>query len=313
MNMPAGKPAATAQKPEWMQREERGSMFLLRVMSRLSLLLGRRFSRLIVYGIALYFLFAVPAARRASRDYLDRVLGRPCNWFDGYRHILSFASTIHDRFYLLNDRSEAFSVRWFGAEAMHARHDCGTGLFLFGAHLGSFEMLRTLARGNPHRNVCMAMYADNARQINSTLAAINPRAMQDIIPLGQLDSMLNAHNKLQEGAMVGILADRATGTDAYQTVSFLGAPAHFPSGPFRMAAMLRQPVFFMAGLYLGGNRYDVHFEQIADFSEIDRGERDAAIRAAVEKYVATLERHCRAQPYNWFNFYDFWKSARDAS
>ena len=113
--------------------------------------------------------------------------------------------------------------------------------------------------------------------------------------------------------MVGILADRATGTDAYQTVSFLGAPAHFPSGPFRMAAMLRQPVFFMAGLYLGGNRYDVHFEQIADFSSIDRGERDAAIRVAVEKYVATLERHCRAQPYNWFNFYDFWKSARDAS
>ena len=38
-----------------------------------------------------------------------------------------------------------------------------------------------------------------------------------------------------------------------------------------------------------------------------RGERDAAIRVAVEKYVATLERHCRAQPYNWFNFFDFWQ------
>lgn len=298
-------------KPEWMQREERGSLFWLRVMSVLSLLLGRTATRPIVYGIALYFLFAVPAARRASRDYLDRALGRPCNWLDGYRHILTFASTIHDRFYLLNDREDDFKIRWFGADTLHARHDHGDGLFLFGAHLGSFELMRTLARAMPQREVCMAMYADNARQINSTLAAINPRAMQDIIPLGQLDSMLLVHNKLQTGAMVGILADRATGTDHYQSVSFLGAQAHFPTGPFRMAAMLRHPVFFMAGLYSGGNRYDVHFELIADFSEIQRDQRDTAIRNAIGNYAAVLERHCQKYPYNWFNFYDFWDSARD--
>jgi hypothetical protein len=26
------------------------------------------------------------------------------------------------------------------------------------------------------------------------------------------------------------------------------------------------------------------------------------------QYVAQLERYCRAAPYNWFNFYDFWHS-----
>jgi predicted LPLAT superfamily acyltransferase len=30
------------------------------------------------------------------------------------------------------------------------------------------------------------------------------------------------------------------------------------------------------------------------------------IRAAVEAYVARLEALCRAYPYNWFNFHDFW-------
>ena len=32
-----------------------------------------------------------------------------------------------------------------------------------------------------------------------------------------------------------------------------------------------------------------------------------AIEAALRRYVALLERHCRAAPYNWFNFFDVWR------
>jgi predicted LPLAT superfamily acyltransferase len=39
------------------------------------------------------------------------------------------------------------------------------------------------------------------------------------------------------------------------------------------------------------------------------GERDQGVRAALERYVATLEALCRAAPYNWFNFFDFWADA----
>ncbi|MEP6998784.1 MAG: acyl-CoA synthetase, partial [Betaproteobacteria bacterium] len=87
-----------------------------------------------------------------------------------------------------------------------------------------------------------------------------------------------------------------------------GEPAALPSGPFRMAAMLRQPVIFMAGLYLGENRYRIHFEALHDFSAIPAEERDAALHAAVQRFAAGLEQHCRAAPYNWFNFYDFWQA-----
>jgi predicted LPLAT superfamily acyltransferase len=130
--------------------------------------------------------------------------------------------------------------------------------------------------------------------------------MLDIIALGQLDSMLSIHHKLKDGFMVGVLADRASGPDKYLTLPFLGSPAHFPTGPFRMAAMLRQPVYFMAGLYQGGNRYDIHFELLTDFSDSKPASREDEIREVTVKYVEALERHCRAAPYNWFNFYDFW-------
>ena len=293
-------------KPQWMQRKERGSFFLLQLMSRISLFFGRSLSRIVVYGIALYFLLAVPAARKASRSYLARALERPATWVDLYRHILAFASTIHDRFYLLNDQAELFNIQVFGADPILDYQAKGKGVLLFGAHMGSFEVL--LNHGRSHRfNSCIAMYPENARQLNRALAAINPKAITGIIALGQMDSMLTIHHKLETGALVGVLADRAAGPDQYLTLPFLGAPARFPTGPFRMAAMLGHPVYFMTGLYCGGNRYEVHFEPLADFAEVPRHQRDAAVRETLQKYVATLEQHCKAAPYNWFNFFEFWE------
>ncbi len=293
-------------QPDWMRHQERGNLFWLRLMRWLSLTLGRRVSRIVVHGIALYFVLAASTARQASRRYLARSLGRGATWRDVYRHFFTFASTIHDRVYLLNDRHELFDIRTHGTEALHGLHAGNQGSLLFGAHLGSFEVLRSLARDQPRLKVAMAMYPANARQINDTLAAINPQAMQDIIALGKVDAILTIHSRLEEGAMVGILADRSSGPDQYLTLPFLGAPARFPTGPFRMAAMLRHPVYFMAGLYRGGNRYDVHFELLADFSTAERRGRDELVRETLERYVATLERHCLSAPYNWFNFYDFW-------
>ena len=292
--------------PAWMQHKERGNLFWLRLMRWLSLTLGRRLSRVVVFGIALYFVLVASAARRAAQSYLTRCLGRSATWHDLYRHFLAFASTIHDRVYLVNDRHELFDIQTVGTDALHTQHASKQGALLFGAHLGSFEVLRSLARDQPGLKVAMAMYPENARQINDTLAAINPRAMQDIIALGKLDALLAIHNKLEDGAMVGILADRTSGPDQYVTLPFLGAPARFPTGPFRMAAMLRHPVYFMAGLYRGGNRYDVHFELLADFSSSDKRGRDALVHDTLARYVSALERYCQAAPYNWFNFYDFW-------
>jgi predicted LPLAT superfamily acyltransferase len=301
---------AAAATPEWMRRKERGNMFWLRVMRWLSLFFGRRLSRSVVYLIALYFLLAVPAARKTSRTYLGRSLGRHVTWIDVYRHFLAFASTIHDRVYLINDRHDLFDIRAVGTQALHDAHAAKAGLLLFGAHLGSFEVLRSLARDKPGLKVCMAMYPENARQINSALAAINPNAQQDIIALGKIDAILAVHDKLEEGAMVGILADRAAGPDQYVSMPFLGSSARFPTGPFRMAAMLRRPVYFMTGLYRGGNRYDVHFELLTDFSQTSALGRDAVVREILAKYVATLERCCQEATFNWFNFYDFWEPDR---
>ena len=305
-------PDPTASHTAWAHTPERSNMLMLRVMTWVSLRMGRRAARGVLHLIAAYFLLFAPASRRASSRYLGRALGRPARWRDLYRHFFTFAATIHDRVYLVNRRFDLFDFEVHGEDTLHRLLADGKGLFLIGAHLGSFEVIRAIGRKHPDLRVAMLMHEDNAQKINAMLAAINPEAVQDIIGLGHIDSMLQVRERLDAGGVVGMLADRTPGNDTLYPVQILGADAHLPGGPFRMAALLRRPVVFMTGLYLGGNRYAIHFETLADFSAVERGQRDAALQAAIACYAALLDQYCRKAPYNWFNFFDFWQSAPTA-
>jgi len=299
----------TANQATWAHTPERSNMLMLRLMTWISLRLGRHVARGVLHLIAAYFLLFAPASRRASSNYLRRALGRPARWRDLYRHFFTFAATIHDRIYLLNRRFDLFDFEVHGEDTLRRLLADGNGLFLIGAHLGSFEVIRALGRKNPDLRIAMVMHEDNAQKINAMLTAINPEAAHDIIGLGHVDSMLKVREHLDHGGVVGMLADRTPGNDALYPVQILGANANLPGGPFRMAALLQRPVVFMTGLYLGGNRYAIHFDTLADFSSVERAQRDAALQMAITRYAALLDRYCRKAPYNWFNFFDFWQPA----
>ena len=178
-------------RADWLREQEKSNLAILKLMVWISLTFGRRAGRVVLHGIAAYYVLFAPRARRYSRAYLRRALGRWAGWTDGFRHVLSFASTIHDRIYLLNDHFDLFDIEIIGAEALHAALAQQPGALLIGAHLGSFEVLRAVGRGQAGLKVAMLMYEENARKINATLAAINPAANDDIIPLGRLDSRAN--------------------------------------------------------------------------------------------------------------------------
>jgi predicted LPLAT superfamily acyltransferase len=300
-----GRPA------EWIRYRERGSQWLLRLMAYLSLRLGRRLTRGVLYGIAAYFFLFSPRALRHSRRYLKLALGRPPTVLDCFRHVLYFATCIHDRVYLVNEQYERFQCTVEGEALMQAQLDAGHGAFLMGAHLGSFEVMASVGRRRQGLQVSMAMYEHNAQKINALLAAIGQRTRPDIIPLGQIDAMLRIADRLDGGAFVGMLGDRTLGEEPVHRVTLLGRETGLPTGPMRAAAILRRPVIFMAGLYRGGNRYHVVFEPIADFSTTPAREREAEVHRAIERYAGLLDRYCRSDPFNWFNFFDFWRTQPD--
>ena len=307
MSTPA-KPAAAA----WTRQRERSNLWVLRLMRTIALTTGRRVARGLLHPITLYFLLTGGEVRRQSARYLERALGRPARLRDVYRHIHCFAGTVLDRVYFLQERFDEFDWRVTGAEHLDTPLARGQGVLLVGAHLGSFEALRALGQERGLR-VAVVMYEDNARLINETLAAIAPKASLHVIGLGRLNAMLSLRQWLDDGGIAGMLADRTLASQSERArtswLPFLGAPARFSDGPFRLAALLRRPVVFMAGLYHGGRNYELRFIELDDFSQRPAGsgaELDARIRELMQRYVAILEMLCREAPYNWFNFYDFW-------
>jgi len=309
-----------SRQAEWSRAPERSNMLALRVICWIAIQCGRPLTRLILHPIALYFLLFSPTPRRHIKRYLFRVIGPQAGRGDGYRLLHAFASTVLDRLYLLRGRLDLFDIRVYGNEPVEAETNAGRGAFMLGAHVGSFEAVGAATNRSPtpeRLRPAMLMYPDNAQQINAVLDAISlPGLRPHIIALGRPHSMLDLRDWLDSGGLAGLLADRTlagpeeAGQQRGSTIelSFRGKLAPFNDGPFRLAALLRRKVFFMAGLYAGGARYDVLFEPLADFSErvSDPVERERRIRAALESYVARLEELCRAYPYNWFNFHDFW-------
>jgi predicted LPLAT superfamily acyltransferase len=284
-------------RANWATQQERGSVWTIRLIVRLALRLGRPAMRALLFPICLYFMLVPSHWQRASRAYLPRALGRAARFADGWRHCHSFASCLLDRVYLLNDQTEHFELTVHGGTLITDLRARGQGCLLFGAHFGSFEVVRAAGRSVGDLPISLVMYEDNARETGAALNAINPALQLEIIALGRPGAMLAVRDRLEDGHLVGVLADRGLTDDRRVQLPFLGAPAWFPEGPFRMAALLKQPVVFMVGVYRGGARYDILFEEMGDPQDV---------AATMRHYVARLEHHCRDAPYNWFNFYDFW-------
>ena len=90
----------------------------------------------------------------------------------------------------------------------------------------------------------------------------------------------------------------------------MGQPAPFPQGPFILASLLRCPVVLIFALCQQG-KLTLHCEPFADPLLLPRGERQQALDACAATFADWLTACLRQSPYDWFNFYDFWKPHAD--
>ena len=219
-----------------------------------------------------------------------------------------FRSTILDRVFLLSGELRRFSMRVIGVERLHEYLDAKRGVLLFGSHLGSFEVLRVLARERPQARLRVVLDQAHNPAMTQLLDALNPEIAGNVIDAGQDGPalMLQIHEAIAAGDMVALLVDRAQPGEPALQVPFFGRAAPLPLAPWQLAAVLGAPVMLAFGLYRGGNRYDLVFEPFSDGEAVPRAARRARIATLIAGYASRLEHHARSAPYNWFNFYDYW-------
>ena len=289
----------------WADLPERGTPRMLRLFHWIAVHIGRVVARVLLYPVTLYFLISANTARRVSYEYLQRILGRRVRWWNVFHHFHFFASTILDRVYLLRGEFQRFEVTVHDAEILHRQMRSGQGCILLGSHLGSFEVLRTLGVMKQFQLKVLMDIAHN-ENITRLFDALNPDVANTVIVPDRTDTLLRIKESLDAGFLIGTLGDRATKNGKTTQCQFLDAPATFPAGPIIIAAVMHCPVVLFFGLYRGGNRYDIYFEQFADEIVISRDRRADEVQQWTQRYAARLEHYTRLAPYNWFNYYPFW-------
>lgn len=293
----------------WKERPEGGGWFALWLIRSIGRYGGRSVARSLLYPITLYFLLRRPFERAASRRFLARALGRPATLRDIAKHIHTFASTILDRVFLLSGELDRFDIRTSGLDELHVPLDRGQGVLLVGSHLGSFDAMRVLGTRRPQTKIRVVLDKKHNPSMQALLDALNPELAANIIDAG-MDGpsvLLAIKDATDQGALVALLVDRTQPGAPTLDVPFMGGVAAFPTAPWMIAAMLGLPVCTAFGLYRGGNRYDLDFTMFSDGLVADRRNRAAVIDDCVRRYAAILEAIAKQSPYNWFNFFDFWR------
>ncbi len=292
---------------QWQTRPEAGSTSGLRFLLWIARHLGRRFLHMLLWPVSVYFVVVRGPERRASYDYLSRVLGRPARLREVIQHFHEFAKVAADRFYFLANRTDRIPVRFVIDPRLDEVLQRGRpGIFL-AAHFGSFEAARVL--GPELGGIRLRIVLDKSlnRRFMDILAEVEPELAQLIIDSEQ-DSValgLTIGDALRGGDWVGFLADRHRHGDRTSAQVFLGSPANFPIGPYIIANLFKAPII---GTFcrLTDKGYEVHCEVISMQTDLPRRTREAAISAMAADYAERLERHVRASPFAWFNFFDFW-------
>ncbi|MCH2187953.1 hypothetical protein MK280_19015 [Myxococcota bacterium] len=313
--MSAGDGARDADRTNWSVHGERGSWWILRFVVAAIRKFGSTPLRPLIPFVALYFVCFGGKARRASREYIQRMRGLsadlPGSLFgQTYRHLRTFAFVILDRLELWSGAIDRFDIRLHGEQCMRELIELKQGAMLVGAHLGSFDVLRLIARKYGIQ-VNVIMYTGNAELINRAFEELDPSARVRLIELDPkaFSTALEIRRCVNRGEFVAMLGDRVHPNGAERRkvrLEFLGQPAYFSQGPFLMAAILGIPLILSIALRRGFRAYDGYLTPLSGGGPIARSEREEVVRRWSAEYVSQLEGYCMKAPLQWFNFYDFW-------
>jgi predicted LPLAT superfamily acyltransferase len=294
----------------WKATQDRGSPWLIDLIIWIILNLGRTIGRLFLFPIVLYFVFS-SKTRRYSMRYLQRNFKHAGKKQPGFialfKHYYSFANMLLDRVFFLTGRTQQFLIQLHDEHLITDLTRQGKGIVLLGSHLGNFDALRALANAKKDIKIRALMY-DNAHQnINRAFERLNPQLKNDVIHIGTPDTMLQVQEDINNGYIIGMLADRIEQDNRSVSCQFLGDEVSLPSGPLIVAHLLKAPVILCFALHRGGKQYDIYFHQLTEQLNLPRQHREQALQELMQKYANILEQYALKYPYNWYNFYDFWQ------
>ncbi len=298
----------------WFHIPESGTLAGMRFLVTVYRFGGGWLFRACLFPVMLYYFATRREARRASRDYLQRVARRepgllkPGLW-TSFRHFWQFGLSLLDKLCVWMGDIGRDDVVLHNPELIDEMIADGRGGVLLLSHLGNFEICHALSETRPGLRLTVLHHTRHAARFNRLLNRYNGHSRVTLQQVSEVDmgTAISMSEKIGRGEFVAIAADRVpvANPEAVRTLEFLGAPAPFPTGPFVLAMALEVPIITIHCLWREG-RHHIYFEQLGRGEHVGRRQREAALTGLMNTYVERLEHYCRLAPLQWYNFYAFW-------
>lgn len=314
----ANRPSHVGAPDRWAAMVERGTYLGVRFSAAAISLLGRRGCQAMLAPVVLYFYLTGGTQREASRAFLARAfaakgLNRKPGWRDGYRHFYSFAGRAVDAFAAWSGAIAPGDVDGFGDPALRQAVADSRGVLFIVGHVGNADLARALLDARTRDRMTVLVHTIHAKHYNRVLREHFPQAAVNMVQVTEIGpgTAVALKERTERGEWVVIAGDRTPvhGGGRVCRIPFIGGDAPFSQGPIILAALLGCPVYTLFCLR-EGHRYRIHCEKLADRIDLPRDDRAAALRRWTALFAQRLEHYALVDPFQWYNFFDFWAQGR---
>jgi KDO2-lipid IV(A) lauroyltransferase len=187
----------------------------------------------------------------------------------------------------------------------------GKGLLLLTGHIGNIELGAVILRAIYQFPLAVVVLPDADPRVNERRQRMRASLGIESLEVRRgMDTALRIRRLLAEDRAVALISDRPLGRDRVEVeffgrrAGFLRTPAligYLTGAPLVPSFILRQPDGRYAGLGLD------------PICVARTGDRDAAVRAAMQEFASALEQIVREYPHLWYQFYPYWGEGNEQS
>ncbi|HEY9176540.1 MAG TPA: lipid A biosynthesis acyltransferase [Flavipsychrobacter sp.] len=291
-------------QPTW-QGRSRGTTWGYRVFVWLLKNGGLAAAYTLLPFVTLYYRLFVPSATRPLKYlYTERLRYNPKKASKLIKkNLLVFGQTIIDKIAVLSGSGKRLSFTHEGIEHIEQLVKDGRGGILLSAHLGNWEVAgHLLKRVNTVINI--VMYDGEAEQMKQYMQQFEGNRSFNIIFIkDDISHIYEISAALARNELICLHGDRFRPGNRTMQHSFLGKDALFPAGPFILAAKLKAPVCFVFAF----KETNFHYHFYAYPPRVYEGRGTQGMEKMLDEYTDILEDKLKQYPWQWFNYYDFWK------
>ncbi|MBN1599215.1 MAG: hypothetical protein JW894_13055 [Bacteroidales bacterium] len=226
-----------------------------------------------------------------------------------YRNYLVFGKSMIDKIAIISGNENSFTFDFEGENHLHDMANTGKGGIIIGAHAGNWEIAGHLLK-RINKPVHVVMYDGERSNIKELIEEVTGGTSFNLILIkdDDLSHIYFISDALRNGDLIAMHGDRYRDDSKTTECDFFGMKADFPLGPFFLASQFDVPFCFVSTMKESNTHYHFHSTEPLKIEKEDKELVAQHVHLMAKYYATNLEKTVRKYPYQWFNYYNFWKT-----